>query len=144
MVIQTIINQGELNQDLLLLNNERYVSGNLQVLKLKEIKAAAPIPAPSDLVIVKNMMYEYTFKSYQADQQDIELEQNPSRIPSQILQEPEVWKHHFVTYLRKLRLGIFLWDFWASNFFEKDIRLRLECSLNWNLEYLVQDCRIRI
>ena len=90
MIIQTIINQGELNQDLLQLNTERIVSGNLQVLKLKEIKAVAPIPAPSDLVIVKNMMYEYTFKSYQQDQQEVELEQNPSRIPREVLQEPEV------------------------------------------------------
>ena len=90
MIIQTIINQGELNQDLLQLNTERIVSGNLQVLKLKEIKAVAPIPAPSDLVIVKNMMYEYTFKSYQQNQPEIELEQNPSRIPTEVLQEPEV------------------------------------------------------
>ena len=90
MIIQTIINQGELNQDLLQLNTERIVSGNLQVLKLKEIKSVAPISAPSDLVIVTNMMYEYTFKSYQQNQQSVELDQNPSRIPREVLQEPEV------------------------------------------------------
>ena len=52
MIIQTIVNQGELNQDLLLLNNERIVSGNLQVLRLKEVKVATPVPTPSDLVVI--------------------------------------------------------------------------------------------
>merc|ERR1711899_261495 len=89
MVIQTIINQGELNQDLLQLNTERIVSGNLQTLRLKEIKTVAPVPAPSDLKVLKNMMYEYTYKSYEQDQVMEVSEEIPSRIPSEVLHEPE-------------------------------------------------------
>lgn len=89
LVIQTIINQGELNQNLLGSKSERFVSGNLQYLRLKEIRSASPKPKPSDLVELKSMMYEYSYKSYQNEQQQQREEQQQERMSRHVAQDPE-------------------------------------------------------
>jgi hypothetical protein len=82
LVIQTIINQGELNQNLMGFNTERVVSGNLQILRLKEIRTASPRPQPQNLVSLKSMMFEYSYKNYQQTQ-----EQDQPRLTSQVAKE---------------------------------------------------------
>nr|ADD73552.1 vitellogenin 2 [Paracyclopina nana] len=89
LVIQTIVNQGELNQNLLGVKTERFVSGNLQYLRLKEIKSASPKPHPQDLTELKSMMYEYSYRSYQNDQQQREEERGQERITRHVAQDPE-------------------------------------------------------
>lgn len=87
MVIQTIVNQGELNQNLLGLQAERFVSGNMQILRLKEVRTSSPKPQPSGLIKLKDMRFEYTYQSYQNEQQQQQEEQLHSRVPREVLQE---------------------------------------------------------
>ena len=64
LVIQTIINDGELNQNLLGYKTERFVTGTMQVLHLKEVRAATPIDVNGDYVAVKSMMFEYSSEAF--------------------------------------------------------------------------------
>lgn len=89
MMIQSIVNQGELTQNLLGIKTERIVSGNLQILRLKEVRSASPKPQPQDLTQIKNMMFEYSYKSYQSQQQETQEEQESRRIPKDLLEQPE-------------------------------------------------------
>ena len=60
LLIQSIINDGELNQDLLGVKAEKFVTGTLQVWQLKRIQdIQTETPIPSDLIPVRSMMYEY-------------------------------------------------------------------------------------
>ena len=60
LVIQSIINEGELSQDLLGFKAEKFVTGTLQVWHLKKVlDTHTQIDIPSDLVQVRSMMYEY-------------------------------------------------------------------------------------
>ena len=68
LVIQTVVNHGELNQNLFGLKTEKIVSGNFQILRLKDVKPASAKPEPSDLVTLKTMMFEYTYQAYERDQ----------------------------------------------------------------------------
>ena len=83
--IQTIVNQGELNQNLMGFKTEKFVSGNLQMLRLMEIKSASPKPQPQDQVTVHNMMYEYSQDSYQSQQAQQEEEERRSRVPQSVI-----------------------------------------------------------
>ena len=85
LMIQTIVQQGELNQNLFGFNTERFVSGNLQVLRLVEVRSASPRPQPSSLTTLKHMQYEYSYKHYQAEQP----EQEPRHVPVEVLREPK-------------------------------------------------------
>jgi len=60
LLLQSIINDGELNQDLLGFKAEKFVTGTLQVWQLKKVlNTQTDIQIPTDLVQVKSMMYEY-------------------------------------------------------------------------------------
>jgi hypothetical protein len=64
LIIQTIINDGELNQNLLGYNTERFVTGTMQVLHLKEVREASPVQDPENPITLTSMMYEYTQESF--------------------------------------------------------------------------------
>ena len=94
LVIQTIINQGELNQNIMGFNTERMVTGTQQVLKLREVRTnPTPVPMPSSVTELKSMMYEYSTKSYrQQVQQSLSQEEQhldkPS-MPKHLIQDPQ-------------------------------------------------------
>jgi len=90
LMIQSIINHGELTQNLLGIKTEKVVSGNLQILRLKEVRSASPRPAPRDLVELKNMMYEYHYLSYQNPTAEQQEELRHSRIPKDVLRNAEL------------------------------------------------------
>lgn len=90
LMIQSIVNQGQLNQNLLGIKTEEFMSGNLQVLRLREIRSASPKPEPRDVVQIRNMMFEYSYKSYQSQAQEQEEELEHARVPKQVLREPEM------------------------------------------------------
>ena len=89
LMVQTIINQGELNQDLSGINTERIVTGTLQVLRLREVRSQSPKPQPSNMTPLKNMMYEYSFKAYESVQRQEEQMQQMNRIPRDVAKDPE-------------------------------------------------------
>ena len=99
LVIQTIINDGELNQNLLGYKTERFVTGTMQILRLHEVREATPIEMPADLVTLKSMMYEYSRESFvhqtasplsSLNQQErIKIVQS-GRIPEHLASNPEV------------------------------------------------------
>jgi len=64
MTIQTIVNDGEFDFQLMGTKTERLVSGSLQTLKLKSVRPAGQMPQPSEPVTLETMMYEYTEKAY--------------------------------------------------------------------------------
>merc|ERR1711962_115766 len=64
MTIQTIVNDGEFDVQLMGTKTERLVSGSLQTLKLKSVRPAGQMPQPSEPVTLETMMYEYTEKAY--------------------------------------------------------------------------------
>jgi len=101
MVIQSIINDGELNQKLLGYNTERFVTGSMQVFRLKEIVDSSNIVIPSDAALLKSMMYEYTMTGLLGEQQltaklnDLSQEQQikliqQGRLPTDLINDPEV------------------------------------------------------
>jgi len=60
LLIQSIINDGELSQDLMGIKAEKFVTGTLQVWHLKRVQdIQTEIPIPSDLIPVRSMLYEY-------------------------------------------------------------------------------------
>jgi len=89
MVLQSIINQGELNAQLFGMKTERVVTGTLQTLRLVEVKTQAPKPLPQALTPLRTMMYEYSFNAYQSVQQQIEQEEQSLRIPRAVSKQPE-------------------------------------------------------
>jgi len=64
MTIQTIVNDGEFDFQLMGTKTERLVSGSLQTLRLKSVKPMSTMPQPSEPVTLQTMMYEYTEKAY--------------------------------------------------------------------------------
>ena len=68
MTIQTVVNDGEFDFQLMGTKTERMVSGSLQTLKLKSVRPMSgqmPQPSqPSEPVTLQTMMYEYTEKAY--------------------------------------------------------------------------------
>ncbi len=94
LIIQSIVNQGELNQNVMGFNTERVVTGTLQTLRLREIRSASSRPFPSNSVNVKSMMYEYSSKSYREQQAQNTISQDEqkldeSAIPRHLIQNPE-------------------------------------------------------
>jgi len=85
LMLQTIIQQGELNQNLFGFNSERVVSGNLQILRLEEVRSGSPKPMPSSMTTLKHMQYEYSYKNYQQDQES----EPERRVPREVLREPQ-------------------------------------------------------
>jgi len=63
LMLQTIVNQGEVNMHTMMKNGERFVSGNMQVLSLKEIRSVVPKPVPANMVVLENMRYSYVKQS---------------------------------------------------------------------------------
>ena len=60
LALQTIINEGELIQDLLAFKAEKFVTGTQQIWHLKKVlDAQSEIQMPTDLAQVKSMMYEF-------------------------------------------------------------------------------------
>lgn len=70
LVIQTIINDGELNQNLLGYKTERFVTGTMQVFHLREIREPSSDNIPNDLVTLKSMMYEYSHETFTHQEQN--------------------------------------------------------------------------
>merc|ERR1711973_1016967 len=66
LTIQHIVNDGEFNFQLMGTKTEKVVSGSLQTLRLKEVKAVSgsSIPMPVNPVTLKTLMFEYTEKAY--------------------------------------------------------------------------------
>merc|ERR1712029_904311 len=64
LTIQTIVNDGEFDFQLIGTKTERVVSGSLQVLRLKAVKPYSGFPLPSVPVTLKSMLFEYTQKAY--------------------------------------------------------------------------------
>merc|ERR1719295_1755116 len=66
LTIQHIVNDGEFNFQLMGTETEKVVSGSLQTLRLKEVKAVSgsSIPMPVNPVTLKTLMFEYTEKAY--------------------------------------------------------------------------------
>jgi len=65
LTIQTIVNDGEFDLQLIGTKTERVVSGSLQILRLKAVKPmSGGFPQPSSPVALKDMMFEYTQKAY--------------------------------------------------------------------------------
>ena len=65
MTIQTIVNDGEFDFQLMGTKTERLVSGSLQTLRLQSVRPMrSQMPQPSEPVTLKTMMYEYTEKAY--------------------------------------------------------------------------------
>merc|ERR1712029_665708 len=64
LTIQTIVNDGEFDFQLIGTKTERVVSGSLQVLRLKAVKPYSGFPQPSVPVTLKSMLFEYTQKAY--------------------------------------------------------------------------------
>merc|ERR1712131_189499 len=64
VVVQTIVNDGEFDFQLMGTKTERLVSGSLQTLKLKSVRPAGQMPQPSEPITLETMMYEYTEKAY--------------------------------------------------------------------------------
>jgi len=63
LTIQSIVNEGELNQNLLGFKTERFVTGSKANFTLKSIRpSSGSVPMPVDPVTVKTMMYEYSLK----------------------------------------------------------------------------------
>jgi len=56
MTIQTIVNDGEFDFQLMGTKTERLVSGSLQTLKLKSVRPAGQMPQPSEPVTLETMM----------------------------------------------------------------------------------------
>ena len=71
---------------------ERVVSGTLQTLRLKEVKTQSPVPEPQNMTPLKSMMYEYTFKAYKSVQQQIEQEEQHSRVPYELQKGKDLCK----------------------------------------------------
>ena len=97
LVIQTIINDGELNQNLLGYKTERFVTGTMQVLHLKEVREATPIEAPIDFITLSSMMFEYSQESFvhQDSLKNLNQEQRikvvqSGLIPEHLANNPEV------------------------------------------------------
>ena len=84
LMLQTIVQQGELNQNVFGFNTERFVSGNLQILRLEEVRAASPKPQPSAMTPLKHMQYEYSYKHYQSE----EVQEEQRQVPAEVLREP--------------------------------------------------------
>jgi len=59
LMLQTIVNQGEINLNALGYKTERFVSGNMQSLSLKEIRNVAPKPLPAHLMAIVDMGYVF-------------------------------------------------------------------------------------
>ena len=60
LILQTIINEGELVQDLLGFKVEKFVTGTQQIWHLREVlDTQTEVPPPRGIVTVKSMMYEY-------------------------------------------------------------------------------------
>ena len=61
LMLQKIVNQGEMNMSPLgmIMAGERFVSGNMQVLSLKEIRSVGPKPLPSQMTVLDNMRYSF-------------------------------------------------------------------------------------
>merc|ERR1711962_287753 len=66
LTIQHIVNDDEFNFQLMGTKTEKVVSGSLQTLRLKEVKAVSgsSIPMPVNPVTLKTLMFEYTEKAY--------------------------------------------------------------------------------
>jgi len=65
LTIQSIVNDGEYNFQLIGTKTEHVVSGSLQTLRLKVVKQMkGELPQPSDPITLENMMFEYTHKAY--------------------------------------------------------------------------------
>jgi hypothetical protein len=99
LVIQTIINDGELNQNLLGYNVERFVTGTLQMFRLKEIRDMTPVETPENYITLNSMMFEHTKESaqHQKNLQRNDLSQDEriklvqsGRIPEELVGNPEV------------------------------------------------------
>lgn len=90
LMIQSIVNQGQLNQNLLGIETEKFMSGNMQILRLREVRSASPKPEPRDAVTLRNMMFEYSYQSYQSQTQEQLEELEHARVPKQLLKEPEM------------------------------------------------------
>jgi len=66
LVIQTIINDGELNQNLLGYKTERFVTGTMQVFHLKEVTShSTNWDLVGETVTVKSMMFEHSRESFE-------------------------------------------------------------------------------
>ena len=100
LVIQTIVNDGELNQNLLGYNSERFVTGTMQVFRLKEIREATPVSVDSsNYIALSSMMFEHSKESMSHEQtlqmnnlnqeERIKLVQS-GRIPEYLVGQPEV------------------------------------------------------
>jgi len=83
LVIQTIINDGEFNFQLMGTSTEKVVSGSLQTLKLKTITPVSVYPQPVEPITIETLMYEYTSKAYGYSGSNSISEQflNKGRIP---------------------------------------------------------------
>jgi len=83
LVIQTIINDGEFNFQLMGTSTEKMVSGSLQTLRLKAIRPVSVYPQPVEPVTIETLMYEYTSKAYGYSGSNSITEQflNKGRIP---------------------------------------------------------------
>merc|ERR1712142_974789 len=83
LVIQTIINDGEFNFQLMGTSTEKMVSGSMQTLKLKAIRPVSVYPQPVEPVTLDTLMYEYTEKAYGYSGSNSISEQflNKGRIP---------------------------------------------------------------
>merc|ERR1719295_835611 len=65
LTIQTIVNDGEFDFQLIGTKTERVVSGSMQTLRLKAVKSrSGEFPQPSSPITLKDMMFEYTQKAY--------------------------------------------------------------------------------
>lgn len=58
LILQTVINEGELSQNLMFTKAENFVTGTKQIIKLKTIKAiTTPIPEPADPFTAQSLDY---------------------------------------------------------------------------------------
>jgi len=83
LIIQTVINDGEFNFQLMGTSTEKMVSGSMQTLKLKAIRPVSVYPQPVEPVTLETLMYEYTEKAYGYSGSNSISEQllNKGRIP---------------------------------------------------------------
>jgi len=91
LTIQTIVNDGEFDFQLIGTKTERVVSGSLQTLRLKVIKPVkGGFPQPSAPITLKNMMFEYTQKAYGITGQGVSTNSLPEQLSSEPLAEGRI------------------------------------------------------
>jgi len=99
LVIQSIINDGELTQNLLGVKTERFVTGTLQTFFLSKVSAPSSMEMDGETVTLKSMMFEHTRESFlHSHIQNLESmspeEQlkaaKEGRIPESLLSNPSV------------------------------------------------------